>query len=101
MVNFSFYFFVSIIVFFIGLLGLILNRRHLLLLLFSFELMLLSINLNFVFFSVFLDDILGQIFSLFILTIAAVESSIGLALLTVYFKDKQTIFLENFIISRG
>jgi NADH-quinone oxidoreductase subunit K len=67
----------------------------------AIELMLLGLNLNFIFFSVYLDDILGQIFALYILTVAAAESAIGLAIFTVYYRDKQTISLEGFIRTKG
>jgi NADH-quinone oxidoreductase subunit K len=83
------------ILFFIGILGLVLNRKNIIITLMSLELMLLAVNLNFIIFSVYLDDIVGQIFVLFILTIAATESSIGLALLMVYFKLKNSIHMEK------
>lgn len=67
----------------------------------SIELMLVGLNLNFIFFSIFLDDIVGQLFALYILTVAAAESAIGLALFTVYYKDKQTILLEGSLRARG
>ena len=67
----------------------------------SIELMLVGLNLNFIFFSIYLDDILGQVFALYILTVAAAESAIGLALFTVYYKDKQTILLEGSLRARG
>ena len=86
---------ITIILFFIGVLGLVLNRKNILITIMSLELMLLAVNLNFIFFSIYLDDIIGQIFVLFILTIAATESSIGLALLTVYYKLKNTIQMEK------
>ena len=82
------------IVFFIGLLGIILNRKNILITIMSIELLLLSINLNFAAFSIYLDDIVGQIFVLFILTIAAAESAIGLAIITVLYKLKNSIELE-------
>lgn len=91
----------STIIFLFGLLGLVLNKRNLLILLMSIELMLLGLNLNFVFFSVYLDDILGQIFALYVLTVAAAESAIGLAIFTVYYRDKQTLLLEGFVRTRG
>jgi len=91
----------SSLIFFFGLLGLILNKRNLLLLLMSIELMLLGVNLNFIIFSVLLDDLMGQIFSLYILTVAAAESAIGLALFSLYFKDKQIIYLEFLFRARG
>jgi len=67
----------------------------------SIELMLLGVNLNFIIFSVLLDDLMGQIFSLYILTVAAAESAIGLALFSLYFKDKQIIYLEFLFRARG
>lgn len=76
---------INFILFCLGLLGIILNRQNILIILMSIELVLLSINLNFVYFSVFLDDIMGQIFSLIILTVASAESAIGLALMVLFF----------------
>ena len=86
---------ISIILFLIGSLGLILNRKNILITIMSIELMLLSVNLNFIVFSIYLDDIFGYIFVLFILTIAATESAIGLAVLTTYYKLKQTIQMDK------
>ncbi len=82
------------IVFFIGLVGIVLNRKNILIIIMSIELLLLAVNLNFAAFSIYLDDIVGQIFVLFILTIAAAESAIGLAIITVFFKLKNSIQLE-------
>ena len=82
------------IVFFIGLVGIVLNRKNILIIIMSIELLLLAVNLNFAAFSIYLDDIIGQIFVLFILTIAATESAIGLAIITVFFKLKNSIQLE-------
>ena len=79
------------------MLGLVLNRKNILIIIMSVELMLLAVNLNFVVFSVYLDDIIGQIFVLFILTIAATESAIGLALLTVYYNLKNTIQMDKIV----
>ena len=86
---------IIIILFLIGSLGLILNRKNILITIMSIELMLLSVNLNFIVFSIYLDDIFGYIFVLFILTIAATESAIGLAVLTTYYKLKQTIQMDK------
>jgi NADH-quinone oxidoreductase subunit K len=83
------------ILFFIGILGLVLNRKNIIITLMALELMLLAVNLNFIVFSVYLDDIVGEVFVLLILTIAATESSIGLALLMVYFKLKNSIHMEK------
>lgn len=82
------------IVFFIGLIGIVLNRKNILIIIMSIELLLLAVNLNFAAFSIYLDDIVGQIFVLFILTIAAAESAIGLAIITVFYKLKNSIQLE-------
>lgn len=86
---------VSSSLFIIGMLGLVLNRKNILIMIISIELMLLAVNLNFIIFSIYLDDILGQLFVLFILTIAAAESSIGLAILISNFKLKGTIYSES------
>lgn len=82
------------LLFFIGLFGVILNRKNILTILMSLEIALLAINLNFSVFSIYLDDIIGQLFILFILTIAAAESAIGLALITIFYKLKHSIELE-------
>ena len=80
------HFIIHFFLFCLGLLGIILNRQNIIIILMSIELLLLSINLNFIYFSVFLDDIVGQIFALLILTVAAAESAIGLAIMIVFFK---------------
>ena len=82
------------IVFFIGLVGIVLNRKNILIIIMSIELLLLAINLNFAAFSIYLDDVIGQIFVIFILTIAATESAIGLAVITVFYRLKNSIELE-------
>ena len=82
------------ILFFIGVFGLVLNRKNILITIMSIELMLLAVNLNFIIFSMYLDDVVGYIFVLFVLTVAATESAIGLAILSVYYKLKQTIQLD-------
>jgi len=80
------HFIFNFFLFCIGLCGIILNRQNIIIILMSIELLLLSINLNFIYFSVFIDDIIGQVFSLLILTVAAAESAIGLAIIIVFFK---------------
>jgi NADH-quinone oxidoreductase subunit K len=82
------------IVFFIGLFGVILNRKNILTILMSIELLLLGVNLNFATLSIYLDDVVGHIFVIFILTIAAAESAIGLAIITIFYKLKHSIELE-------
>ena len=86
---------IVLILFLIGVLGLVLNRKNILITLMSIELMLLAINLNFIIFSIYLDDVTGYVFVLFILTIAATESAIGLAILTLYYRLQNTIKLDK------
>ena len=86
---------IIVLLFLVGVLGLVLNRKNILITIMSIELMLLAVNLNFIVFSIYLDDIVGHIFVLFILTIAATESAIGLAILTVYYKLKTTIQMDK------
>ena len=86
---------IVITLFLIGVLGLVLNRKNILITLMSIELMLLAINLNFIIFSIYLDDLAGYVFVLFILTIAAAESAIGLAILTIYYRLKNTIRIDR------
>ena len=94
-INLSYILNIVVILFLIGVLGLVLNRKNILVILMSIELMLLAINLNFVVFSVYLNDVTGYVFVLFILTIAAAESAIGLAILTIYYRLKNTIWIDK------
>lgn len=93
-VNINYILSVTSIVFFIGLIGIVLNRKNILIIIMSIELLLLAVNLNFAALSIYLDDITGQIFILFILTIAATESAIGLAVITVFYRLKNSIEIE-------
>jgi NADH-quinone oxidoreductase subunit K len=86
---------VTTTIFSIGLLGIFLNKKNLLMILIAIELLLLSINLNFAILSIYLDDIVGQIFVIFILTIAAAESAIGLSLIISLFRLKSSIDIEH------
>jgi NADH-quinone oxidoreductase subunit K len=95
------YLFVTTFLFLIGLSGIFLNRKNIIILLMSIELMLLAINFNFIVFSVFLDDILGQLFALLILTVAAAESAIGLAILIIYYRIRGTIAIELINLIKG
>lgn len=95
-INLSYILSITTLIFVIGILGLVLNRKNILIIILSIELMLLSVNLNFILFSVYLDDVLGQIFVILILTVAAAESSIGLAILSAYYKLKNTIIIEKY-----
>ena len=90
------YIFVSVIIFLISFFGLIYNKKSILIILIDIELVLLSVNILFIVFSIYLDDIIGQIFTLFILTIAAVETSIGLSLLLVSYRVRGNILIDNF-----
>lgn len=90
------YIFVSVIIFMISFFGLIYNKKSILIILISIELILLSVNILFIVFSIYLDDIVGQIFTIFILTIAAAETSIGLSLLLVSYKVRGNILIDNF-----
>lgn len=80
--------------FLLGIAGIFLNRKNIIVILISIELILLAVNINFIFFSVYLDDSFGFIFSLFVLTVAAAESAIGLAILVVYYRVRGTIEVE-------
>lgn len=88
------YFILSLVIFFIGVMGLFLVKRHIIILLLSIELIFLAINYNFLIFSIFLDDMLGQFFALSVLTIAAAESSIGLSILVIFYKLRGGISLD-------
>ncbi len=92
---------VGAVLFTIGVLGIFLNRRNVIIILMSIELILLSVSLNFVAFSAFLGDLVGQIFALFVLTVAAAEAAIGLAILVVYFRNRGTIDVEDVNLMKG
>lgn len=95
------YIILSTLLFFIGLFGIVLNRKNILIALMSIELMLLAINLNFVIFSNSMDDVIGQVFALLILTVAAAESAIGLAILIIYYRLRGNILIEQSHLMRG
>ena len=86
---------ISSLIFIIGMLGIAFNRKNLIILLMSIELMLLGISLNFVAFSIFMEDPMGQLYAMLILTLAAAESAIGLAILVVYYRIRHTISLNS------
>jgi NADH-quinone oxidoreductase subunit K len=89
------------LLFALSVVGIFLNRRNLIVLLMAIELMLLAVNLNFIAFSHFLDDLAGQVFVFFILTVAAAESAIGLAILVVLFRNLATINVEDLDSLKG
>ncbi|OOZ41597.1 NADH-quinone oxidoreductase subunit NuoK [Solemya elarraichensis gill symbiont] len=101
MIALSDYLIVSAILFSLSVAGIFINRKNLILLLMCIELMLLAVNINFVAFSYFLDDMAGQVFVFFILTVAAAEAAIGLAILVVLFRNRQTINVQDLDTLKG
>ena len=97
----SHYLAVSAVLFALGAFGIFLNRKNVITILMSIELMLLAVNINLVSFSVFLNDLVGQIFALFVLTVAAAEAAIGLAILVVYFRNRGSIAVEDINLMKG
>ena len=95
------YLIVAAILFTLGVVGIFLNRKNIIVILMSVELILLAINLNFVAFSAFLGDLVGQVFALFVLTVAAAEAAIGLAILVVFFRNRGTIDVEDVNVMKG
>jgi NADH-quinone oxidoreductase subunit K len=95
MITIGHYLTVSAILFVLGVLGIFLNRKNVIVILMAIELILLSVNINLVAFSSFLGDLTGQIFAMFVLTVAASEAAIGLAILVIYFRDRGTIAVED------
>jgi len=95
------YLVVSGLLFTIGCMGLSLNRRNVIVILMSIELMLLAVNINFIAFSNYLEDLAGQVFALFVLTVAAAESAIGLAILVVYFRNRGSIDMDDINMMKG
>jgi NADH-quinone oxidoreductase subunit K len=100
-IGLSHYLAVAGILFTIGVLGIFLNRKNIIIILMSVELILLAVNINFVAFSSYLHDLVGQVFALFILTVAAAEAAIGLAILVVYFRNRGTIAVEDVNLMKG
>jgi NADH-quinone oxidoreductase subunit K len=92
---------VAAILFTLGILGIFLNRKNVIVILMSIELVLLAVNINLVAFSAFLGDLIGQIFALLVLTVAAAEASIGLAILVVYFRNRGSIAVEDIHLLKG
>ena len=95
MIGLTHYLAVAAILFTLGVLGIFLNRRNIILMLMAIELILLSVNLNLVAFSAALGDLVGQIFAMFVLTVAAGEAAIGLAILVIYFRGRGTISVDD------
>lgn len=95
------YLIVAALLFTIGGVGIFLNRRNVIVILMSIELMLLAVNINFVAFSLYLGDLVGQVFTLFVLTVAAAEAAIGLAILVVYFRNRGDIYVDDIAMLKG
>ncbi len=91
----SAYLVVAAIVFTLGVVGIFINRRNIIIMLMSLELILLAANINFIAYSVFLKNLLGQVFSMFILTVAAAEAAIGLAILVIYFRTHGNVTVDQ------
>jgi len=92
---------VAAVLFTIGVLGIFLNRRNVILMLMAIELILLAVNINLVAFSAFLGDMVGQVFAMFVLTVAAGEAAIGLAILVIYFRARGTIAVDDINQMKG
>lgn len=101
MIGIEHYLSVAAALFVIGIFGLFLNRKNVIILLMSIELILLSVNINLVAFSSFSGDLVGQIFTLFVLTVAAAEAAIGLAILVCFFRNRGTIAVEDINMMKG
>ena len=101
MITLEHYLTVASVLFVIGIFGIFLNRKNVIVILMSIELMLLAVNINLVAFSSFLNDLVGQVFSLFILTVAAADAAIGLAILVCFFRVRGTIAVEEINSMKG
>ena len=101
MIGLTHYLVVAAILFAMGVMGLIANRKNLIIMLMAIELILLAVNLNLVAFSAYLHDLVGQVFAMFVLTVAAGEAAIGLAILVIYFRGRGTISVDDPSRMRG
>ena len=101
MIELSHYLAVSAILFTIGVFGIFLNRRNVIIILMSIELILLAVNINFVAFSVYLHNVLGQIMAIFVLTVAAAEAAVGLAILVTFFRNRGDIEVDDASMMKG
>lgn len=95
------YLVLAAIIFTIGIFGIFLNRKNIIIILMSIELMLLAVNINLVAFSSFLSNLDGQVFAMFILTVAAAEAAIGLAILMIYFRNRGSIYVDDVNVMKG
>ena len=101
MIGIGHYLVVSAMLLVLGIFGIFLNRKNVIIILMSIELILLAVNINLVAFSTHLGDIVGQIYALFVLTVAAAEAAIGLAILVVYFRNRGSIAVEDINMMKG
>ncbi len=101
MIGLSHYLVVSAALFVLGVLGIFINRKNVIIILMSIELILLAVNINFIAFSAFLHQVHGQIFAMFVLTVAAGEAAIGLAILVIYFRNRGTISVDDADMMKG
>src|ERR687891_574623 len=100
-IGLSHYLTLAAILFTIGIFGIFLNRKNVIVILMSIELILLAVNINLVAFSAFLGDLVGQVFALLVLTVAAAEAAIGLAILVVYYRNRGSIAVEDINLMKG
>jgi NADH-quinone oxidoreductase subunit K len=100
-IGLSHYLTVAAMLFVIGVLGIFINRKNVIIILMSVELILLAVNINLVAFSTYLNDLSGQVFTMFVLTVAAAEAAIGLAILVVYFRNRSTIAVDDINQMKG
>ena len=101
MIGLHHYLAVGAILFVLGVLGIFVNRKNIIIILMAIELILLGVNINLVAFSAFLGDLVGQVFAMFVLTVAAAEAAIGLAILVIYFRGRATIAVDDVNRMRG
>ena len=101
MITLNHYLFLAALLFVIGIFGIFLNRKNVIVMLMSIELILLAVNLNFIAFSIHLGDLVGQVFTLFVLTVAAAEAAIGLAIIVCFFRNRGTISVEDVNVMKG
>ena len=95
------YLILAAIIFSLGILGIFLNRKNVIIILMSIELILLAVNINLVSFSIYLENLVGQVFTMFILTVAAAEAAVGLAIIVLYYKNKGSINVEQISSLKG
>ena len=101
MIGLGHYLAVGTILFVLGVLGIFLNRKNVIIILMAVELILLAVNINLVAFSAFLGDMVGQVFAMFVLTVAAAEAAVGLAILVIYFRNRGTIAVDDINQMKG